>query len=58
METPRMHEVVKVAGGTPIPIPWTEIYTSIQQGVIDGLECPTKVQNKLSAVVHKYGKNA
>lgn len=40
METPSMHEIVKVAGGTPTPIPWTEIYTSMQQGVIDGLECP------------------
>ncbi|MBW2057152.1 MAG: TRAP transporter substrate-binding protein [Deltaproteobacteria bacterium] len=40
METPSMHEIVKVAGGTPTPVPWTEIYTSMQQGVIDGLECP------------------
>ena len=40
METPSMHEIVKVAGGTPTPVPWTEIYTSMQQGVIDALECP------------------
>ena len=27
-----------MAGGTPTPISWTEDYTSLQQGVVDGIE--------------------
>jgi C4-dicarboxylate-binding protein DctP len=38
IEAPSMIEVVKVAGGTPTPISWTEVYTSLQQGVVDGIE--------------------
>lgn len=38
MEAPSMIEVIKVAGGTPTPISWTEVYTSLQQGVVDGIE--------------------
>jgi len=38
IEAPSMIEVIKVAGGTPTPISWTEVYTSLQQGVVDGLE--------------------
>jgi C4-dicarboxylate-binding protein DctP len=38
IESPAMIEVVKVAGGTPTPISWTEVYTSLQQGVVDGIE--------------------
>ena len=40
MESQSIHETVRVAGGTPTPIPWPEIYTSMQQGVIDGMGCP------------------
>jgi len=40
MESKSIHETVRVAGGTPTPIPWPEIYTSLQQGVIDGMGCP------------------
>ena len=38
METPSMMEVVKLSGATPTPISWTEVYTSLQQGVVDGIE--------------------
>lgn len=38
IEAPNMLEVVRVAGGTPTPISWTEVYTSLQQGVVDGIE--------------------
>lgn len=40
MESQSIHETVRIAGGTPTPIPWPEIYTSMQQGVIDGMGCP------------------
>ena len=40
MESKSIHETVRAAGGTPTPIPWPEIYTSLQQGVIDGMGCP------------------
>lgn len=31
-------EMVKVLGGSPTPIPWGELYTALQQGVVDGAE--------------------
>ncbi|MBN1758419.1 MAG: TRAP transporter substrate-binding protein [Chitinispirillaceae bacterium] len=30
--------MVKALGGSPTPIPWGELYTSLQQGVVDGAE--------------------
>lgn len=35
-ETPNLLEILKLAGGVPTPIPFTEVYTSVQQGVVDG----------------------
>ena len=29
-------EIVKNAGGSPTPVAWSELYTSLQQGVVDG----------------------
>lgn len=31
-------EMVKALGGAPTPIPWGELYTALQQGVVDGAE--------------------
>jgi tripartite ATP-independent transporter DctP family solute receptor len=31
-------EMVKALGGSSTPIPWGELYTSLQQGVVDGAE--------------------
>ena len=31
-------DMVKALGGSPTPIPWGELYTSLQQGVVDGAE--------------------
>ena len=36
LETPNLVEMVKLAGGTPTPISFSELYTSLQQGVVDG----------------------
>ena len=38
IQNPAMLEVVKVSGGAPTPISWAECYTSLQQGVVDGIE--------------------
>ncbi len=31
-------KMVKALGGSPTPIPWGELYTALQQGVVDGAE--------------------
>ena len=31
-------EMINTFGGTPTPIPWGELYTALQQGVVDGAE--------------------
>ncbi len=31
-------DVAKTMGATPTPLPWGEVYTSLQQGVVDGAE--------------------
>jgi len=36
LETPNLVEMVKITGGTPTPISFSELYTSLQQGVVDG----------------------
>jgi len=36
-ESPYMVQLVKLTGASPTPIAWGELYTSLQQGVIDGI---------------------
>ena len=38
MQSPTAIEMVKKFGGAPTPISWGELYTSLQQGVVDGAE--------------------
>ncbi len=40
-------EMVRRLGGSPTPIPWGELYTALQQGMVDGAENnpPSYVQN-------------
>ena len=38
MESKTSKEMVKALGGSPTSIPWGELYTSLQQGVVDGAE--------------------
>lgn len=39
-ENPIHIEMVRALGANPTPISWTEVYTSLQQGVVDGMENP------------------
>jgi tripartite ATP-independent transporter DctP family solute receptor len=38
MESPAQMKIVSSLGGAPTPIPWVELYTSLQTGVVDGEE--------------------
>ena len=38
MESATAMEMVRDLGGSPTPISWGELYTSLQQGVVDGAE--------------------
>lgn len=38
MQSPTAIEMVKSFDGSPTPISWAELYTSLQQGVVDGAE--------------------
>ncbi|MEQ6390637.1 TRAP transporter substrate-binding protein [Bacillaceae bacterium S4-13-58] len=40
MESPILLEQYKAWGGNPIPVPYAELYNSLQQGVVDGQENP------------------
>ena len=44
-ESPTMMEMIRYLGGKATPIPFTEVYTGLQQGVIDGAE------NNISSLV-------
>ncbi len=37
-ESPTAMKLVQSLGGAPTPIPWGELYTSLQQGIVDGAE--------------------
>ena len=38
MESRTAMDMIQVMGGSPTPISWGELYTSLQQGVVDGAE--------------------
>lgn len=38
MESPEFLALYKAYGATAVPMPWPEVYTSLKQGVIDGVE--------------------
>ncbi|MFC1858579.1 TRAP transporter substrate-binding protein [Thermodesulfobacteriota bacterium] len=37
VENPAIVEIAKLCGAAPTPIPYSEVYTSLQQGVVDGV---------------------
>jgi len=55
MEVPAHMEMVKALGGSPIPVPWLELYTALQTGVVDGEENPVSNINYMKFYeVQKY----
>jgi tripartite ATP-independent transporter DctP family solute receptor len=64
METPLYVTLVKALGALPTPIAWPEVYTALQQKVVDGQENPvavikwakfSEVQKYLTLDGHTYG---
>lgn len=54
MENPAHMEMVKALGARPTPIPWGELYTALQQKVVDGQENPVSLI--LSAKLYEVQK--
>lgn len=63
-ETPDMIKMIESMGAQPVPINYSELYTSLQQGVVDGQENPYsvieaaklyEVQKYLTADGHRIG---
>lgn len=61
---PVIMEIVKSMGASPVPMAFTELYTAMQHGVVDGQENPianiyfakfNEVQKYLSLSAHQYG---
>ncbi|HBU78475.1 MAG TPA: TRAP transporter substrate-binding protein DctP [Muricauda sp.] len=59
MQSPTAIEMVKDFGGSPTPISWAELYTSLQQGVVDGAEnnLPSFYTSKHYEVCKYFSKN-
>ncbi|MGV2622538.1 UNVERIFIED_CONTAM: TRAP transporter substrate-binding protein [Halobacillus marinus] len=53
MDSPSAIEMVELFGGTPTPMPYGEIYTALQQGVVDGAE-----SNETALTTGKHGEVA
>jgi len=63
VKDPVMIEVMKAMGASPVPMAFTELYTALQHGVVDGQENPIpniyfgkfyEVQKYLSLSAHQY----
>ena len=43
MDNPAHMELVRALGAKPTPISWSEVYTAVQTGVVDGMEAPIPI---------------
>jgi tripartite ATP-independent transporter DctP family solute receptor len=57
--TPTTVKLIELLGGAPAPIPFGEVYTALQQGVIDGAENnePSYVQTRHVEVAKYYSED-
>ena len=54
-DSPTYFQTFKYLGANPTPIPWTEIYTAVQSGVVEGLEgSPETIYTTRLQEVSKY----
>lgn len=51
MDNPTAIKMLKLLGGSPTPLPYGEVYTALQQGVIDGAE-----NNITALTVNRHGE--
>ena len=53
MEIPAHQEMVRALGASPTAVPWMEVYSALQTGVVDGAELPTvgSLQQNLQEVL-------
>lgn len=51
MESPTSKKMVELMGGSPVPMAVSEVYTALQQGVIDGGE-----NTEMALTVNKHGE--
>lgn len=65
--SPMSLAMVKAMGGSPTPVPWEELYSALQQGVVDGQENPVgivldysfdQVQKYVTLDNHQLGLNS
>ena len=56
MEDPVLANSLNAMGGAATPLPWSEVYTALQQGTIEGLEnsAPVILANKMEEVAKYY----
>jgi tripartite ATP-independent transporter DctP family solute receptor len=59
MESPTAIQMVKSFGGSPTPVSWGELYTALQQGIVDGAENnpPSLVTSRHYEVCKYYSMN-
>jgi TRAP-type C4-dicarboxylate transport system substrate-binding protein len=52
-------DMVSTFGGSPVPVPWGELYTALQQGMVDGAENnpPSLLSSRHYEVARHYSKN-
>lgn len=63
LQSPLFIDMMKALGANPVPLPWPEVYTALEQKVVDGQENPYthlitaklhEVQKYVSATKHIY----
>ena len=54
MQAPVFIKMFDALGGNAVPMPWSEAFTAVQQGTVDGLELP--IASMFSARYHEVSK--